>query len=52
MEEKDGKLEERNNLINTKLTWETPKLYMLDKGKTEGGAGGQEPTEGPFYTFS
>ncbi|HSH53237.1 MAG TPA: hypothetical protein VK982_16040 [Bacteroidales bacterium] len=38
MEEKDRKLEERNTPIpNTKLTWEAPKLYALDKGKTEGG---------------
>jgi len=35
MEEKERKTEERNE--QTKLTWETPKLYALDKGKTEGG---------------
>lgn len=50
MEEKERKLEERKE--HTKLTWEAPKLYSLDKGKTEGGTGGQEPTEGPLYTFS
>ena len=39
MEEKDRKPEERNIPIHdTKLTWETPKLYSLDKGKTEGGS--------------
>jgi hypothetical protein len=36
MEEKERKPEERNE--HTKLTWEIPKLYSLDKGKTEGGA--------------
>jgi len=35
MEEKERKLEERKE--HTKLTWEAPKLYSLDKGKTEGG---------------
>jgi len=35
MEEKDKIMEERKE--QTKLTWETPKLYALDKGKTEGG---------------
>jgi len=35
MEEKDRKIEERNE--HTKLNWEVPKLYALDKGETEGG---------------
>ena len=35
MEEKDRKPEER--YVHTKLTWEAPKLYALDKGKTKGG---------------
>jgi len=35
MEEKEIKAEERKD--QTKLTWETPKLYALDKGETEGG---------------
>lgn len=35
MEEKERKPEERNE--HTKLSWEPPKLYALDKGKTEGG---------------
>ncbi|MEA2107110.1 MAG: hypothetical protein U9P82_10430 [Bacteroidota bacterium] len=52
MEEKDRKLEERNNLINTKLTWETPKLYALDKGRTENGEfpGEVEDTVQDFYS--
>ena len=35
MEEKDKKPEERKD--QTKLAWEAPKLYALDKGKTYGG---------------
>ncbi|MDY6801298.1 MAG: hypothetical protein SVU94_08750 [Bacteroidota bacterium] len=46
MEEKERKTEERKD--QTKLTWEAPKLYALDKGKTEGGTG-TEPTESGFY---
>lgn len=36
MDEKSRMPEER--IDNTKLTWETPKLYALDKGRTEGGS--------------
>ena len=35
MEEKNQN--EEMNQINQKLNWEAPKLYCLDKGKTEGG---------------
>jgi len=35
MEEKERKFEERND--HTKLTWETPKLYNLNKKETMGG---------------
>ena len=35
MEEKERKTEERKD--HTKLIWETPKLYALDKEKTGGG---------------
>jgi len=41
MDEKDRKPEERNE--HTKLNWETPKLYALDKGETDGG---------PKYSFT
>lgn len=38
MDEKDRNMEERKTPIHdTKLTWETPTLYALDKWKTEGG---------------
>ncbi len=36
MEEKNQN--EEMNQINQKLNWEAPKLYCLDKGKTEGGS--------------
>ena len=38
MEEKklNPKENERSNILD-KLSWEPPKLYSLDKGKTEGG---------------
>ena len=48
MEKKDRKSEERNNRIDTKLTWETPKLYALDKGETDGG-GSPGNTESHSY---
>jgi len=35
MDEKDRKPEERNE--HTKLNWETPKLYALDKNETGSG---------------
>lgn len=38
MEEKLKKSDDKTLNVNDKLTWETPKLYCLDKGKTEGGA--------------
>ncbi len=47
MEEKERKLEERND--HTKLTWETPKLYTLDKERTEGGASYMPQNEGITY---
>ena len=37
MDEKVRKPEEKKD--QTKLTWETPKLYTLDKGSTDGGTG-------------
>ena len=52
MEEKDRKPEERKTPIHdTKLTWETPKLYALDKGKTKGGVG-DNTDEDTTYPFS
>ena len=50
MKEKDRKTEERNNHINTKLTWETPRLYALDKGKTESGTTLHRINEDDIYT--
>jgi len=47
MEEKDRKPEERYE--HTKLTWETPKLYVLDKGKTEGGIVASNTEDTSFY---
>lgn len=41
MEEK--KLIKETNQENLKLEWEAPKLFCLDKGKTEGG-----PSTAPF----
>ena len=38
MEEKERELEDRNfPLNNTKLTWEIPELFSLNKLKTKGG---------------
>ncbi|MCD4832981.1 MAG: hypothetical protein K8R31_04235 [Bacteroidales bacterium] len=37
MEEKFKKSDDKTLNVNDKLTWEAPKLYCLDKGKTEGG---------------
>jgi len=38
MDEKERTLEEKNTpLHNRKLTWESPKLYALDKTETKGG---------------
>ena len=37
MDDKMKKKERENLNTNEKLTWEAPKLYSLDKGKTEGG---------------
>ena len=37
MEEKLKKSDDKTLNVNDKLTWETPKLICLDKGKTEGG---------------
>ena len=37
MEEKLKKSDDNTLNVNDKLTWEAPKLYYLDKGKTEGG---------------
>jgi len=51
MKEKELKAEERNNLINTKLTWEIPRLYALDKGNTKGGVG-DNTDEDTTYPFS
>jgi len=34
---KEKELNKETNQDNTKLTWEAPRLYCLDKGKTEGG---------------
>ena len=34
---KEKNQNEEMNHINQKLNWEAPKLYCLDKGKTEGG---------------
>ena len=48
MEEKDRKPEERYE--HTKLTWETPKLYALDKGRTEGGSPYDPQGEDAFYS--
>ncbi|MEE4196495.1 MAG: hypothetical protein V2I54_02525 [Bacteroidales bacterium] len=49
MDEKERTLEEKNTpLHNTKLTWEMPKLFSLDKMKTEGG-NGLDPTEDYIY---
>ncbi|MFP4025899.1 MAG: hypothetical protein ACLFVR_15345 [Thiohalospira sp.] len=39
--------EERNE--NAKLTWDAPKLYALDKGKTEGGPSYMPQNEGTSY---
>ena len=40
MEEKMKPKESENLNTNKKLSWEAPKLYSLDKGKTEGGTFG------------
>lgn len=37
MEEKMIHKENENSNIPEKLSWEAPKLYSLDKAKTEGG---------------
>lgn len=37
MDEKMKPKESENLNTNEKLNWEAPKLYSLDKGKTEGG---------------
>jgi len=37
MDEKMKPKESENLNTKEKLTWEAPKLYSLDKGKTEGG---------------
>ena len=39
MEEKLKKSDDKTINVNDKLTWEVPKLFCLDKGKTEGGPG-------------
>jgi len=51
MEEK--KATNNNEILqpNLKMEWEAPKLYSLDKGKTEGGASTGNTTEGPSYTY-
>jgi|GEM_PF-2597671 len=48
MEEKERKTEERNNSRDKKQNWVLPKLYVLNKEKTEGGTGGN-PTEEGLY---
>ena len=42
---------ETNQQCN-KLDWEVPKLYCLDKGKTEGGQTTKVQTETASYSFS
>lgn len=37
MKEKLKKSDNKALNVNDKLTWEAPKLFCLDKGKTEGG---------------
>lgn len=50
MKEKD--LDKKINQEETKLEWEAPKLYCLDKGKTEGGYSALVPTETNSYNPS
>lgn len=47
MEEKDRKPEERKD--QTKLAWETPKLYALDKGETDGGEYVRGTEDGTYF---
>jgi hypothetical protein len=51
MEEKMKPIESEHLNTNKKLTWEAPKLYSLDKGKTEGGYYDRGEEDG-FYFFS
>ena len=50
MEEKNQN--EEMNRINQKLNWEAPKLYCLDKSKTEGGPSYYPPNEDDTYRAS
>lgn len=50
MEEKE--LKKATNQENIKLEWEAPKLFCLDKGKTESGSSFQKQAEESEYEFS
>jgi len=52
MDEKMKPKESENLNTNEKLTWEAPKLYSLDKGKTEGGPSFYPPNEDGTYRDS
>ena len=49
MEEKKTKNDNQILQSNEKLIWEAPKLYSLDKGKTEGGGLASTWEDGTYY---
>ncbi|MCK5168259.1 MAG: hypothetical protein KAQ75_00160 [Bacteroidales bacterium] len=49
MEEKLKKSNDKTLNVNDKLTWEAPRLFCLDKGRTEGGTAPALP-EGTTYS--
>lgn len=52
MEEKMKQKENEKRTISEKLTWEAPKLYSLDKGKTEGGYDNAQAEDDYAGTFT
>ncbi len=50
MEKKLKKSDDKTLNINDKLTWEAPKLFCLDKGKTENGDFFGTAEEGSYHS--